>query len=79
MRQLPQQERRMPICCAHRRCQKTSERPRPQAAADSDMDDAERRPSRERKAPERIEVDANITSRAIGQRWSASMWLGQQD
>jgi hypothetical protein len=43
------------------------------------MDDAEPRPSRERKAPERIEVDANITSRAIGQRWSASMWLGQQD
>ena len=34
----------------------TSERPRPQAAADSDMDDAEPRPSRERKAPERIEV-----------------------
>jgi regulator of replication initiation timing len=49
----------------------TSERPRPQAAADSDMDDAEPRPSRERKAPERIEVDANITSRATGQRWSA--------
>ena len=35
----------------------TSERPRPQAAADSDMDDAEPRPSRERKAPERFEVD----------------------
>jgi hypothetical protein len=49
----------------------TSERPRSQAAADSDMDDAEPRPSHERKAPERIEVDANITSRATGQRWSA--------
>ena len=42
-----------------------------QPAADSDMDDAEPRPSRERKAPERFEVDANITSRATGQRWSA--------
>jgi hypothetical protein len=44
-----------------------------QAAADFDMDDAELepRPPRERKAPERIEVDANITSRATGQRWSA--------
>ena len=28
-----------------------------QPAADSDMDDAEPRPSRERKAPERFEVD----------------------
>jgi hypothetical protein len=43
----------------------TSERPRPQAAADSHMDDAEPRPSRERKATERFKVDANITSRAI--------------
>ena len=46
----------------------TSERPRPQAAADSDMDDAEPRPSRERKAPERWQCDANITSRATGTR-----------
>ena len=45
----------------------TSERPRPQAAADSDMDDAEPRPSRERKAPERIEVD-ELRSRATGMR-----------
>jgi len=45
----------------------TSERPRPQAAADSDMDDAEPRPSRERKAPERIEVD-EFRSRATGTR-----------
>jgi hypothetical protein len=29
------------------------------------MDDAEPRPSRERKATERFKVDANITSRAI--------------
>ena len=43
----------------------------PQPAADSDMDDAEPRPSRKSKAPERFEVDANITSRATGQRWSA--------
>ena len=42
-----------------------------QPAADSDMDDAEPRLSRERKAPERFEVDANITSRATGHRWSA--------
>ena len=34
-----------------------------QPAADSDMDDAEPRPSRERKAPERIEVD-DLRSRA---------------
>ena len=46
----------------------TSERSRPQAAADSDMDDAEPRPSRERKAPERWQCDANITSRATGTR-----------
>jgi hypothetical protein len=46
----------------------TSERPRPQAAADSDMDDAEPRPARERKAPERWQCDANITSRAAGTR-----------
>ena len=46
----------------------TSERPRPQAAADSDMDDAEPRPPRERKAPERWQCDANITSRATGTR-----------
>ena len=46
----------------------TSERPRPQAAANSEMDDAEPRPSRERKAPERWQCDANITSRATGTR-----------
>jgi regulator of replication initiation timing len=34
------------------------------------MDDAEPRPSRERKAPERIEVD-DLRSRATGKRWSA--------
>ena len=34
-----------------------------QPAADSDMDDAEPRPSRERKAPERIEVDDLATAR----------------
>ena len=69
----------MPIRCAHRCCQchpfsrRAINLRAAQAAgrADSDMDDAEPRPSRERKAPERIEVDANITSRATGQRWSA--------
>ncbi len=40
----------------------TSERPRPQAAADSDMDDAEPRPSRERKAPERIVISQMCTN-----------------
>jgi regulator of replication initiation timing len=50
----------------------TSERSRPQAAADSDMDDAEPRPSRERKAPERFEVDDIRPSRASGQRLSKS-------
>jgi hypothetical protein len=50
-----------------------AERTRPQPAADSDMVDAnsEPRPSRERKAPERIEVD-DLRSRATGSRWSAS-------
>ena len=51
----------------------------PVADSDMDIDPPNTRPSRERKATERFEVDANITSRAIGQRWSASMWLGQQD
>ena len=41
-----------------------------QPAADSDMDDAEPRPSRERKAPERFEVD-DLRSKATGRRWSA--------
>ena len=36
-----------------------------QPAADSDMDDAEPRPSRERKAPERFEVD-DLRSKATG-------------
>ena len=39
-----------------------------QRAADSDMDNAEPRPSRERKASERWQCDANITSRATGTR-----------
>ena len=38
-----------------------------QRAADSDMDNAEPRPSRKRKAPERIEVD-ELRSRATGTR-----------
>ena len=52
----------------------TSEPPRPQPFADTDEHEV---PSmydqlkRKRKAPERFEVDANITSRATGQRWSA--------
>ena len=48
----------------------SSNPPTPQPAADSDMDDAEPRPSRERKAPERIEVD-ELRSRATGKRRSA--------
>ena len=52
----------------------TSEPPRPQPFADTDEHEI---PSmydqlkRKRKAPERFEFDANITSRATGQRWSA--------
>ena len=52
----------------------TSEPPRPQPFADTDEHEV---PSmydqlkRKRKAPERFEVDANITSRATGHRWSA--------
>ena len=41
-----------------------------QPAADSDMDNAEPRPSRERKAPERIEV-GDLRSFATGKRRSA--------
>ena len=41
-----------------------------QRAADSDMDNAEPRPSRERKAPERIEV-GDLRSFATGKRRSA--------
>ena len=47
----------------------TSERPTPQPAADFDMDDAEPRPSRERKVPERIQVD-DLRSFATGKRRS---------
>ena len=43
----------------------------PVADSDMDIDPPNTRPSRERKATERFEVDANITSRATGQRWSA--------
>jgi hypothetical protein len=45
-----------------------------QPAADSDVDDGEPRPSRECKAPERIEVDDLRTLKsagATGKRWSA--------
>ena len=52
----------------------TSEPPRPQPFADTDEHEVPSmcdQPKRKRKAPERFEVDANITSRATGQRWSA--------
>ena len=48
-----------------------------QPAADSDMYDAEPRPSRERKAPERFEVDANITSRAPWPAMVSSLVLSE--
>ena len=49
-----------------------SERSRPQAAADSDMDDAEPRPSRQCHPPERFQCDEVRPSRATGQRISKS-------
>ena len=48
-----------------------------QPAADSDMYDAEPRLSRERKAPERFEVDANITSRAPWPAMVSSLVLSE--
>jgi len=52
----------------------STSKPRPtQPVADSDMDidPPNTRPSRQCQPPERFEVDANITSRATGQRWAA--------
>jgi len=52
----------------------STSKPRPtQPVADSDMDidPINTRPSRQCQPPERFEVDANITSRATGQRWAA--------
>jgi len=52
----------------------STSKPRPtQPVADSDMDidPPSTRPSRQCQPPERFEVDANITSRATGQRWAA--------
>ena len=53
----------------------STSKPRPtQPVADSDMDidPPTTRPSRQCPPPERFEVEANITSRATGQRWSKS-------
>jgi hypothetical protein len=44
----------------------------PVADSDMDIDPPNTRPSRQCQPPERFEVEASITSRATGQRWSKS-------